>query len=267
VDLAALDAAIAEDRAAGLTPFLVVGSAGTVDTGAVDPLAALATVAAREGAWFHVDGAFGALAMLSPELAPLLAGIERADSIAFDFHKWGQVPYDAGCIVVRDGRLHQQTFASPAAYLRREARGLAGGAPWFCDFGPDLSRGFRALKVWMTLKHFGTERIGASIVECCRLARRLAARVDAEPELERAAPVALNVVCFRVRGDDGVNRAVAVALQEAGEVAPSTTTLDGRVALRAAIVNHRTTERDVDLLVERAIAEARRLVGWGGSAV
>jgi glutamate/tyrosine decarboxylase-like PLP-dependent enzyme len=261
VDLAALEAAIAADRAAGLTPFLVVGSAGTVDAGAVDDLGALATLAAREGSWFHVDGAFGALGVLSPEVAPLLAGIERADSIAFDFHKWGQVPYDAGCIVVRDGRLHQETFASPAAYLRREVRGLAGGAPWFCDFGPDLSRGFRALKVWMTLKHFGTERIGASIAECCRLARRLAARVDAEPELTRAAPVALNVVCFRVRGGDDANRAVAVELQEAGQVAPSTTTLDGHIVLRAAIVNHRTTEGDVDTLVEQAIAAARRIAG------
>jgi glutamate/tyrosine decarboxylase-like PLP-dependent enzyme len=258
VDLRALSEAIASDRAEGLTPFLVVGTAGTVDVGAIDDLPGMARIAAAEGLWFHVDAAFGALAILSPEIAPLLHGIERADSIAFDFHKWGQVPYDAGCIVVRDGRLHQEAFASPVAYLRREARGLAGGAPWFCDFGPDLSRGFRALKVWLTIKHFGTDRMGASIAECCRLARHLAARIDAEPELERAAPVALNVVCFRVRGGDEANRAVAVELQEAGEVAPSTTTIDGRVVLRAAIVNHRTTEHDVETLVEQALAAARR---------
>jgi glutamate/tyrosine decarboxylase-like PLP-dependent enzyme len=230
-----------------------------VDVGAIDDLPALATLAKAEGAWFHVDGAFGALAILSPGIAPLLAGIERADSIAFDFHKWGQVPYDAGCILVRDGALQQQTFASPAAYLRREARGLAGGAPWFCDFGPDLSRGFRALKVWLTLKAFGTDKLGASIAECCRLARRLADRVDAEPELVRAAPVTLNVVCFGPRGgDDEGNRAIACELQEGGEVAPSTTTIDGKVVLRAAIVNHRTTEHDVDRLVELTLAAARR---------
>jgi glutamate/tyrosine decarboxylase-like PLP-dependent enzyme len=261
MDTRALEQRIVLDRALGITPFLIVGTAGSVDVGAVDDLTSLAAIAGREGAWFHVDGAFGALAILSDALAPLLAGIERADSIAFDFHKWGQVPYDAGCILCRHGRLHQETFASPAAYLQRETRGLAGGAPWFCDFGPDLSRGFRALKVWLTVRSFGTEKIGASITECCRLARRLADRIDAEPELTRVAPVALNIVCFRARGGDDVNRALAVHLHEAGDVAPSTTTVDGKVALRAAIVNHRTTERDVDTLVTQTLAAARRLRG------
>src|SRR5262249_59318519 len=111
--------------------------------------------------WFHVDGAFGALAILAPDLAPRLAGIELADSIALDFHKWGQVPYDAGFILVRDGTLHRATFAAPAAYLRRETRGLAAGSPSPCDFGPDLSRGFRALKTWLTIKAYGTDRLGA----------------------------------------------------------------------------------------------------------
>ena len=259
MDLAALSESVAADRAAGLTPFLIVGTAGTVDTGAIDDLSALADLAAAEGAWFHVDGAFGALGILSPAIAPLLAGIERADSIAFDFHKWGQVPYDAGCILVRDGRLHLETFAMPAAYLRRETRGLAAGAHWPCDFGPDLSRGFRALKVWLTVKHFGTDRLGAVMAEHCRLARALAERVDAEPELERLAPVALNVVCFAHRGGDALNRAIAVALQEGGEVAPSTTTVGARLALRAAIVNHRTAERDILALVDQTLAAGRRL--------
>lgn len=259
IDQRALAEAIAADRAAGSTPFLIVGTAGTVDVGAIDDLGALADRAAAEGAWFHVDGAMGALGVLSPEIAPLVAGIERADSIAFDFHKWGQVPYDAGCVVVRDGRLHQQTFAAPAAYLRREARGLAGGAPWLCDFGPDLSRGFRALKVWLTIKHFGTDRLGAVMAECCRLARVLGDRIDAEPDLERLAPVALNIVCFRHRAGDDVSRAIAIALQEAGQVAPSTTTIDGRLALRAAIVNHRTAEQDIAALVDQAVAAGRRL--------
>ena len=128
--------------AAGLTPFLVVASAGTVDIGAIDDLGALAALCREEDLWFHVDGAFGALAILSPALAPRLAGIERADSIALDFHKWGQVPYDAGFLLVRDGEQHRDAFAAPAAYLRRETRGLAAGSPWPCDLGPDLSRGF-----------------------------------------------------------------------------------------------------------------------------
>ena len=152
--------AIAEDRRAGRTPFLVVGTAGTVDTGAIDDLEALAGICREERLWFHVDGACGALAMLAPDLAPRLAGIERADSLAFDFHKWGQVPYDAGFILVRDGVLHRNAFATSAPYLRREVRGLAAGALWPCDYGPDLSRGFRALKTWFTLKVYGTAALG-----------------------------------------------------------------------------------------------------------
>jgi len=157
IDVGALRKAIAEDRAAGLEPFLVVGSAGTVDVGAIDDLNAVGSLCRKENLWFHVDGAYGALAVLSSELAPRLAGIQDADSIAFDFHKWAQVPYDAGFILVRDGEQHRDTFASPAAYLRRETRGLAAGAHWPCDYGPDLSRGFRALKTWFTLKTYGTD--------------------------------------------------------------------------------------------------------------
>ena len=177
IDIDALNAAIAQDRNAGLTPFLVVGTAGTVDTGAIDDLAALAAIARHEKLWFHVDGAIGALAIMAPDIAPRLAGIQQADSIALDFHKWGQVPYDAGFILVRDGTLHRDTFASPAAYLRRETRGLAAGAPWPCDFGPDLSRGFRALKTWFTLKVYGTDALGAMISRTCELARYLEIKI------------------------------------------------------------------------------------------
>ncbi|HET9148034.1 MAG TPA: pyridoxal-dependent decarboxylase, partial [Acetobacteraceae bacterium] len=151
MDIAALEAAIAADRAAGFQPFLLIGTAGSVDVGAMDDLAALAEVARREGMWFHVDAAFGALAALSPRLKPSLAGIELADSVAFDFHKWAQVQYDAGCILVRERGDMLDTFAQAANYLDSSARAMAGGAPWPCDMGPDLSRGFRALKVWMSL--------------------------------------------------------------------------------------------------------------------
>ena len=261
IDVAALETAIARDRAAGVQPFLLVGTAGTVDIGAIDDLAALAALARREGLWFHVDGAFGALAAFAPDLRPLLAGIEAADSLAFDFHKWGQVPYDAGCILVRDPHLAEQAFAAPAAYLRREVRGLAGGTPWPCDLGPDLSRGFRALKVWFTLKTFGAEHLGRAIAHTCALAQDLAARVDAEPELERLAPVALNIVCFRYRfvADSDTHNAELVAdLQEAGIAAPSTTTIDGRLAIRAAIVNHRTRAEDIATLLDAVLTFGRR---------
>jgi aromatic-L-amino-acid decarboxylase len=255
IDVAALRAQIAADRAAGLEPFLVVGSVGTVDIGAIDDLAALRDVCRDENMWLHVDGAYGALGILSPEIAPRLASIENADSIGFDFHKWGQVPYDAGFLLVRDGEQHRQTFAAPAAYLRRETRGLAAGSPWPCDYGPDLSRGFRALKTWFTLKTYGTDKLGAVISNTCELARYMEARVAAEPRLELLAPVQLNIVCFRYRaGDaDAVNANIVAALHESGIAAPSTTTLGGRLAIRAAIVNHRADMRDVDALLSAVL--------------
>ncbi|MFO1109844.1 MAG: aspartate aminotransferase family protein [Bradyrhizobium sp.] len=251
IDVAALRGQIARDRSCGLKPFLVVGSAGTVDIGAIDDLVALSALCREEGLWFHVDGAFGALGILSPMLAPRLAGIESAHSIAFDFHKWGQVPYDAGFLIVRDGERHRQTFSAPAAYLRRETRGLASGAHWPCDLGPDLSRGFRALKTWFTLKAYGTEKLGAVIGRTCALASYLEARILAEPRLELLAPVQLNIVCFRYRAadPDRVNREIVIDIQESGIAAPSTTLLDGQLAIRAAIVNHRTDICDLDAVV------------------
>jgi aromatic-L-amino-acid/L-tryptophan decarboxylase len=265
IAVAALGAAIARDRAAGNRPFLVVGTAGTVDTGALDDLAALGEICRRGKIWFHVDGAFGAMLGLSQKLRPLLGGIEAADSVAFDFHKWAQVPYDAGCILVRDPARHVAAFAQPAAYLRGETRGLAGGQPWPCDFGPDLSRGFRALKVWLTLKVFGAERLGRVVEASCALARLLEQRVAAEPALDLLAPVSLNIVCFRYVGTggdpgrdlDGLNAAIVADLQEAGIAAPSTTVIGGRLAIRAAFVNHRTNEADVDALVESVLRIGR----------
>ena len=262
---------VARDRARGLRPFMLVGTAGTVDIGAVDDLAGLADFAARQDLWFHVDGAFGAIAALSPRLRPLLAGIERADSVAFDFHKWAQVPYDAGCIVVRDASRQLETFGAEAAYLKREQRGLAGGGVWPCDLGPDLSRGFRALKVWMTLSVYGADRIGAIAEQTCALAAALAARVDREPELERLAPVALNIVCFRYRaaGDDldRLNAEIVADLQEAGTAAPSTTVVGGVLAIRAAIVNHRTEETDIAILVDAALQAGRVRAGMSAQKV
>ena len=266
IDLNALENAVAEDRSAGRAPFLAVGTAGTVDTGAIDDLASMAAICRRERLWFHVDGACGALAMLAPDLAPRLKGIECADSLAFDFHKWGQVPYDAGFILVRDGVLHRKAFATSAPYLRKELRGLAAGAPWPCDFGPDLSRGFRALKTWFTLKVFGTRALGAVISQTCALARYLESRIAATPELELVAPVELNVVCYRYRAEDGqrINPRIVIELQESGLVAPSTTILDGRIAIRAAIVNHRTGRKEIDLLVDRTVALGRSLEAAAG---
>lgn len=268
MDLAALARAIAEDRAAGFTPFLLVGTAGSVDVGAFDDLAGLADIAAAESLWFHVDGAFGALAAFSPSLAPRVAGMDRARSIAFDFHKWAQAPYDAGCILVRDQQDQLATFASDAAYLSASARGLAANAPWPCDLGPDLSRGFRALKLWFTLQSFGAARLGAVADATCVVARHLAARIDATPDLERLAPVPLNIVCFRHRGPatdlDAFNAAIVADIQEAGLAAPSTTRIGGVLAIRAAFVNHRARPEDADALVQAVLDAGRARIGNPG---
>jgi len=255
MDVAALDALVRDDRKAGRLPFLVVGTVGAVDTGAIDNLTVLARICGKEELWFHIDGAFGALAAWSEQLKPRLAGIEQADSIGFDFHKWGQVPYDAGFLLVRDGEKHHDTFAAPAAYLRRETRGLAAGSPWPTDFGPDLSRGFRALKTWFTLKTYGTYQLGRMIEQSCMLARHLEARVRAEPKLELLSPAQLNIVCFRYRCEDAdrINAEIVADLHEQGRVAPSSTTIGGKLAIRACFVNHRTEPADVDALVHEVL--------------
>lgn len=255
VDVAALHARIKQDRADGLDPFLVIGSAGTVDTGAIDDLAALAALCREEQLWFHIDGAYGALGMLSPQIAPLLAGLEQANSIAFDFHKWGQVQYDAGFLMVRDGEQHRDTFAAPVAYLRRETRGLAGSSPWPCDFGPDLSRGFRALKTWFTLRTYGADKLGAMIARTCTLAKYLEAKIAAEPRLQLLAPVTLNIVCFRFRCDDAnaVNAEIVADLHESGIAAPSTTMIGGELAIRVAVVNHRTDTANLDAMFDAVL--------------
>jgi glutamate/tyrosine decarboxylase-like PLP-dependent enzyme len=256
IDPKALREAITADRRAGLHPFLVVATVGTVDTGAIDDLEAISTVCREENVPFHVDGAYGALLAFSDKLKDRLAGIENAHSIAFDFHKWGQVPYDAGFILVRDGEQHREAFAAPAAYLRREARGLAGGAFWPCDYGPDLSRGFRALKTWFTLKTYGIEKLGKVIERTCALARYLELHVRASPYLELMTPVQLNIVCFRYRTtqrSDEVNADIVAALHASGVSAPSTTIIDGKLAIRAAIVNHRTGMQDIDVLMDAVL--------------
>lgn len=269
IDVAALEQAIVADRAAGKHPFCVVGNAGTVDTGAIDDLSALADVCQREKIWFHVDGACGALGMLSARLKPRYAGIQRADSLALDFHKWAQVPYDAGFVLVRDQRLHQATFASPAAYLGRAERGLSAGSPWPCDYGPDLSRNFKALKVWFTLQVYGADRLGEMMDQACQMARYLEQRIAREPELELLAPVSLNIVCFRYRADHAVNELnseLVIALQESGIAAPSSTKINGQVALRAAVFNHRTTQVEIDALCDATLKFGRKInLGGAGS--
>jgi glutamate/tyrosine decarboxylase-like PLP-dependent enzyme len=261
MNLKAFEETVADDQALGLTPFCVIGTAGTVNVGAIDDLSGIAAIAIREGLWFHVDGACGALGMMSPRIGAKMLGIEQADSIALDFHKWGQVPYDAGFVLMRNSQLHYDTFASQAEYLRRETRGMAAGSPWPCDFGPDLSRSFKALKVWFTMQVYGTARLAKMMERTCELAEYLASRIAESAELELLAPVNLNIVCFRYRCDDAdrVNAEIVVAIQESGIAAPSSTTIGGKLAIRAAIFNHRTSQLEIDSLIEASLRFGRSI--------
>ncbi len=256
MSLPELAAMIAADRAAGLLPAAVIASAGTVNTGAIDDLGAIAALCRAQDLWLHVDAAFGGLAILVPEHRAALAPIALADSIAFDFHKWLQVPYDAGCVLVRDERLHRASFSARREYLAHGGQALAGGDPWFCEYGPEMSRGFRALKVWFTIKAHGIDALAQAIAGSCAGARHLGARIQTSRELELLARVSLNIVCFRFAPAglpeaalDAVNEAIVAALQQGGVAAPSTTRINGRLAIRACIVNHRTTLADLDLFV------------------
>jgi glutamate/tyrosine decarboxylase-like PLP-dependent enzyme len=236
-----------------------------VGTGAIDDLRGLATIAAREGLWFHVDGAFGALAALVPEYRPRLAGMDVADSIAFDLHKWMYVPFEAGCTLVRDADTHRRAFALRPDYLTHAERGLAAGNLWFSDYGIQLTRGFRALKVWMSLKEHGLDKYARLVRQNIDQARYLAELIRGAPDLELLAPVPLNVVCFRYvtprRDDaalDALNQELLIQLHEQGIAVPSNLTLGGRFALRVAITNQRSRREDFDLLVRevRRIGEA-----------
>ena len=265
MDVGALEAALAADRAAGNKPFCVVGTAGTVNTGASDDLRALAAIARREDLWFHVDGAFGALAQLSERLRARVAGLDEADSIGFDLHKWMYLPFESACLLVRDSAAHHATFASTAPYLAETSRGvIAGGLP-FADRGMDLTRSFKALKVWLSIKANGTAKLARLIEQNVAQAEHLAALVEADPELELMAPVALNVVCFRYvpKGSasgaalDSLNEEILLRLQESGAAVPSSTVLGGRYALRVAIVNHRSRREDFDELVRDVVRIGR----------
>jgi aromatic-L-amino-acid decarboxylase len=263
IDLSALCSAVQADRRAGFEPFCVIGTAGTVNVGSVDDLDSLADICSEHELWFHVDGAFGALAFLCPEIRPRLRGIERAHSLAFDFHKWMHIQYDAGCLLVRNGEQLQRTFAIRPDYLQHTARGLAGGGEWPCDLGPELSRGFRALKIWFALKQYGVDAFARSISANCDLVQYLAGLIRCTPGVDLMSPPSLSIVCFRFHPEgwdetelDRLNEAVVADLQECGIAAPSTTRILGALSIRVNITNHRTEKQDVDLMFCSAIKAA-----------
>ncbi len=244
MDVVALKQAVERDQAAGFTPLAVVATAGSVNTGVFDPIDDIAEFCEAQDIWLHVDAAFGFWTLLAD--APwrgLATGIGRAHSVALDFHKWFGAPYASGACLIRDRALHRATFAARPAYLSSEGEGLAGGSPWFTDYGIELSRGFSALKVWTMVKALGTDALGASFSDNCRQAQLMGELVEASPKLTLAHPVVSNLCCFHMDGADPAE--VAAALQISGEVVFSTTNIAGRPCLRAAIVNHRTTQADI----------------------
>lgn len=256
MDVAALRQAIVRDRDAGVMPVAIVANAGTINTGAIDDLPALADLAAEEGLWLHVDGCIGALAAIAPKHGNRLAGLGRADSLALDPHKWLHAPFDVGCCLVRDSARHLSTFALSQAYLERETRGVAA-AEWLHDYGIQTSRGFRALKVWMSLKEHGADKFGRLIDQNIDQATYLAKRIRASPGMELLAEPTLDIVCFRLRppglSDEAtgmLNREAMLRLQETGVAALSDTRVAGTYALRCAIANHRSRRVDFDLLID-----------------
>ncbi|MDG1126701.1 MAG: aminotransferase class I/II-fold pyridoxal phosphate-dependent enzyme [Hellea sp.] len=263
IDIKKLEQTIEKDISNNLHPFTLIGNAGTVNTGSIDNLDKLADIAHKNDIWYHIDGAFGSAAILSKTAQHRLKGLGRADSIAFDFHKWWQVNYEAGCVLIKDHILHKKSFANRPEYLKYYEEGLAGGDFWAMDYGPELSRSFRALKVWVHLKSHGIAQISNVVENNISQARYLKSRIEAENVLELLAPVPLNICCFRYKFQSNIdtnNSLIVLKIQESGIAAPSTTVIDGSTAIRVNITNHRTTVSDLDLLVNSVLKTGRSLV-------
>ncbi|MGN9786069.1 pyridoxal phosphate-dependent decarboxylase family protein [Nonomuraea sp. ZG12] len=272
MDVSALRTMIAADVAAGMRPFCVAASAGTVNTGAVDPLGEIADVAGEHGLWFHVDGAYGALGVLADGAAPAFAGMDRADSLALDPHKWLGVPVGCGCALLRDPAQARAAFSLVPSYLIDDNADELG---WFAEYGPEQTRPFRALKTWATMSHLGREGIVELVDRTSRLARILGAMVEDAADFELLAPVTTSITAFRhrptaaertdghrpgaVAGLDALNRALPSAVQRRGNVFLTGTRLGGDDALRACVLSPDTTEDDLALLLHEIRTAAKEL--------
>ena len=265
----ALDVAIQEDLRVGNIPVAVIASAGTVNTGAIDPLDKLADVCERHDVWLHVDAAYGGPAILTRQYARELSSISRADSIAMDPHKWLYVPVEAGLVLVREGMNLRSTFSLVPSYLQTDGKTEGvGGLPWFSEYGFQQTRGFRALKVWMVLQYHGLSGYRAAIERDIALARRLATALKTSGRFEVFEPQGLSIVCFRYEPAGGrqsaekldeLNKALLQRIQLGGKAFLSGTVINNKFWLRACIVNSRTHEEDIDLLPE-VIGETARCV-------
>lgn len=271
LDVRSLRERLQQDQRNGLKPFCVVASAGTVNTGAVDPLEDIANVAHEFGLWFHVDGAYGAPGSLDARKRSLFAGLKRADSVSLDPHKWLYVPLDAGCLLFRDEAAARAAFTAGEADYIKVHEEDAGEAFAFWDYGMELSRRFRALKIWLTLRYYGVHRITAAISEDISLAQYLSERVEQADDFELLAPVELSICCFRyvpkdLREElktalaaernrielelDELNTRIMLTIQRGGQAYVSNATIHGKFALRACVTNFRTTPADIDKTLE-----------------
>jgi aromatic-L-amino-acid/L-tryptophan decarboxylase len=294
IDVDDLRQKIEEDLRDGHLPFCVVANAGTVSTGAFDPLAEVAQVARHHNLWLHVDASYGGFAVMAQSARHLFERIEEADSISLDPHKWLYLPIDCGCVLYKDGAAARAAFSHTAEYTRVLERD-PDEAFAFWDYGPELSRRFRALKVWMMFKHVGTRALGQAIERNMACARYFAALVKASEDFQMLAPVELSIFCFRYvprdlkheleresdeqeRGEqerggrakainrelDDLNERVMTELQREGDAYLSNARVRGRFSLRGCVLNYRTTERDMEILLEdvRRVAERLKPVQW-----
>jgi aromatic-L-amino-acid decarboxylase len=244
-----LERAIEEDRRAGMTPFCVVAAAGTINTGAIDPIDDIAVLCEREGLWFHVDGAYGALFILSDQMKRGLRACTRADSITLDPHKLLFAPLEAGCLIVRDHDKLRKTYHFPSSYLQAEPDPLMTD---FMEYGPQLSRAFKAFKIWCSLQTFGVEAFRHAAGRMLDLSRYMAGRIAVEPSLELLAPASLTAVCFTFKNSERARIALARLIDE-GTAILGPVHINGRDGIRACITNYRTSERDIDLVVDRVV--------------
>lgn len=266
IDIQALNKQLQTDKENNLFPFCIIGNAGTVNTGAIDPLDELLAICRSENIWFHVDGAFGALAKVVPDLSAALKPIEEADSVAFDLHKWMYMPYEAGCVLIKNKKAHRDTFALNPSYLHTDPGGLAGGPEPFNNFGIELSRGFKALKVWMSLKEQGSNAYKRMIQKNCLQAQYLGRLISENKPLELMTPVTMNIVCYRyhfptdqpeIQNEN--NKKLLLELQNQGIAAPSSTILNGHFVIRVANVNQRSQQIDFDILVKESIRIGQKI--------
>jgi aromatic-L-amino-acid decarboxylase len=259
MDIVALEQAIADDISAGNKPACVICTVGTTNTGAIDDIKGIAEICQRHAIWFHVDGCIGALLRIAPKGKALVDGMELADSIALDPHKWLHTPFEAGCVLLRDATQHFEVFEMHGDYLQMQTRGVIAGK-FLADYGFELSRGFKALKIWMSLKENGVGKFGRLIDQNIEQAQYLEQLILSKPKLQIVAPVDLNIVCFRyanqISDEDmlkEINTEIMLRMQESGLAVPSDTTVAGKHCLRVAINNHRTTRQDLDLFIDEVL--------------